>query len=229
MPAVLNDWVCDLTYMQQSVLLSMVRNADGIAKHHEQKELIKWYRRCVLRSAFDGRTLEEPTEPGGGSFTGPVDSIHLALDHFIWSRDEMTLHYFSHAMQAFEVLGYKHPEPWVRAFWHGAFLRMIHALHQNPETEYEMDKRLCDNIDTWRAREDKTGACTSTTPPCPMTPDARVANVGVPSTMFPVSSDPATQTQLAAVLLKRDIDKAVDTAVDRLAEIDESKSFGGLV
>lgn len=161
---VLNDWLTDLSYMQQSVLLAMVRNADGIGKHHPQKELIKWFRRCILKSAFDGKHLEFPTMPGGGSFTGPVDDIERALDSFIWARDEMTLHYFAHAMHAFEILGYKYPHPGYREFWHRAYLRCVDTMHMLPETEEMMDRRLCDNPETWMEREDKCGGCTRTDP-----------------------------------------------------------------
>lgn len=162
MPSVLNDWVHDLSYMQQSVLLAMIRNADGIAKHHPQKELIKWFRRCILKSAFDGCQLHNPGEPGGGSFTGPVYSIEAALDSFIWARDEMTLHYFAHAMHAFEIMGYKYPDPLYRDFWHRAYTRCVDAMHMMPETEAQMDRRLCDNPETWMEREDKCGGCSST-------------------------------------------------------------------
>lgn len=160
--SVLNPWVRTLTFMQQSVLLAMVRNADGINKHHPQKQLIKWFRRCVLQSAFDRRHLEMPGLPGGGSFTGPVHDIEAALDEFIWARDEMTLHYFAHAMHAFEILGYKYPEPAYRDFWHRAYMRCVDAMHMMPETEEMLDQRLCDNEKFWIAREDKCGGCTRT-------------------------------------------------------------------
>lgn len=159
MPSVLNKWVQDLTYMQQSVLLSAIRNADGIEKFHPQKALLKWYRRCVLLSAFDGRELRDHNEPGGGSFTGPVDDIDRALDSFVTARDGMTLHYFAHAMHAFEILGYKHPDPTIREFWHRAYVRMVEALHVWPETEAQMDARLGDKMEGWQARNDPAATC----------------------------------------------------------------------
>lgn len=156
---VLNDWVTKLPLMQQSVLISAIRNADGVAKFHKQKRLLKWYRRCVLKSAFDGRELTNPNEPGGGSFTGPVEDIHAALDDFIDSRDEMSLHYYAHAMHAFEILGYKYPELTVRAYWQNAYIRMAHAVHLWPELEHQMDERLGDKEDGWRARNDPSSTC----------------------------------------------------------------------
>lgn len=160
MPSVLNDWVQDLTYMQQSVLISAVRNSDGTPKFHKQKPLIRWYRRCVLKSAFDGVQLWSPTSPGGGSFTGPTHDIEEALDHFIDSRDEMSLHYYCHSMHAFQILGYKFPEEiYARPFWYRAYERMAHAMHLWPESEADMDKRLGDGEDNWRARNDPSSTC----------------------------------------------------------------------
>lgn len=155
MPSVLNDWVEELPMMQQSVLLAMVRNADGVHKQHPQKALIRWFRRCVLKSAFDQKQLWAPGTPGGGGFTGPVSDIDAALNDFINSRDEMTLHYFSHAMHAFQILGYHFPEDtYTRPFWHVAYLRMVDALHLMPESQELMDKRLGDSEENWRARAD---------------------------------------------------------------------------
>lgn len=166
MASVLNDWVQELPLMQQSVLLSAIRNCDGTPKFHKQKALIRWYRRCVLKSAFDGRELTDPRELGGGSFTGPVEDIHKALDDFLDSRDEMSLHYYAHAMHAFQILGYKYPpmeglpgSGTVRNFWCNAYNRMAHALHLWPETENEMDRRLGDNEAGWRERNDPSSTC----------------------------------------------------------------------
>ena len=55
--SVTQEWVHELSLMQQSVLLSAIRGCDGVARHHKSKALVKWYRRCVLLSAFDGRAL----------------------------------------------------------------------------------------------------------------------------------------------------------------------------
>lgn len=69
------DWVHGLSVMQQSVLISAIRGCDGMPKKHKHKALVKWYRRCVLLSAFDGAALTDPFAPGGGSFTGPIADL----------------------------------------------------------------------------------------------------------------------------------------------------------
>lgn len=71
----LQTYVMQLSFMQQSVLLSAIRGMDGLPKLHAAKKLLKWYRRCILLSAFDRRALTDPFEPGGGSFTGPIAEL----------------------------------------------------------------------------------------------------------------------------------------------------------
>lgn len=188
MQAVTQDWVNDLTFMQQSVLLSAIRGCDGIPKRHKCKLVVKWYRRCVLLSAFDGRALMDPFEPGGGSFTGPLADIaayerengfapHVSNHHvmteydykcsilqkvaddYVDSRDELPYHYQTHMMHAFEIVGYKHPEPAIREYWNELYLRLARANHLWEETEAQMDTRLGDNFEGWTARNDRSSSC----------------------------------------------------------------------
>ena len=176
---VLQDWLCDLTLMQQSVVISAIRGCDGVPKRHKAKPLVRWYRRCVLLSAFDGKALTDPFAPGGGSFTGPVagpppapfpeggellkgwksDVMRGVVGDFVDSRDELPAHYFTHAMHAFEVLGYKHPDADIRKFWHDLYVRLVHTAHAWPETEEQMDARLGDDETSWRARGDESSCC----------------------------------------------------------------------
>lgn len=170
MVTVVQKWVSKLSLMQQSVLLSAIRGPDGIAKFHKCKSLIRWYRRCVLISAFDGETLDNPYRPGGGSFTGPScslsacyptweDAMKNRLDDFLASRDELPFHYFTHFMHAAEVIGYKHPNTAIRLWWANVYQRMCCALHVQPETEEMMDYRLGDNEKNWREAGDESAAC----------------------------------------------------------------------
>lgn len=163
MPSVLQDWVQDLTYMQQSVLLTAIRGPDGLHKNHISKVLLRWFRRCVLISAFEGRVLTNPYEGGGGSFTGPCvfpakenPDIDLALDELLKSVDEMPHHAHLHYLHAFEIVGYKHPTPSIREWWRKAYFRMANDMHLNPESPVQMDKRLGDNRANWLAAEEVT-------------------------------------------------------------------------
>lgn len=76
--SVIQDWALELSFMQQSVLIAAIRAPDGIKKDHAVKVLMRWYRRCLVISAFDASVLTDPFSPGGGSFTGPFTVEHAA-------------------------------------------------------------------------------------------------------------------------------------------------------
>ena len=185
-------WLHSIPIMQQSVLFSAIRAPDGMAKDHPAKDVIRWYRRCVLISAFDGKTLDNPYDKGGGSFTGPslkvhdfgqactprkqlfdsrnnrwvpLDKWYTAMggisDAFIKARDEMTLHYYAHAMHAFQILGVSHPNERIREYWQNMYLRMVDALHLSPEPVEALQRRLGDSESQWKEREDPAGSCST--------------------------------------------------------------------
>lgn len=159
-------WVHHLPFMQQTVLLTAVRGPDGIAKYHPCKFLLRWYRRCILLSALDGRVLTTPYQLGGGSFTGPSldrsersqqswqEGMDVVLSEYLRSVDELPHHYQMHFMHAAEIVGYKHPDVEIRAWWRATYVRLVHDLHLWPETEDELDRRLGDTLEGWKARAD---------------------------------------------------------------------------
>src|SRR4051794_40210232 len=125
MTSVLQEWTADLPMMQQTVLLTAVRGPDGLPKYHPSKYVLRWYRRCVLLSAMDGRVLTDPVEPNGGSFTGPAltpspgahryrctpderwcQGMNERIDNYLQSLDEVPHHFQLHLMHAVEILGY---------------------------------------------------------------------------------------------------------------------------
>jgi hypothetical protein len=161
--SVLQDWVHELTFMQQSVLIAAVRGPDGIRKDHPVKVLCRWLRRSFLISAFNRCALLDPYEQGGGSFTGPcrndeVEGLAHALELYLRSVDEIPHHFHLHFMHAAEILGYKHPVIGIKHWWHTCYLKLVNDAHLYPETEEEMDKRLGDYEEHWRAREEVTAA-----------------------------------------------------------------------
>lgn len=164
---VLQDWVCDLTLMQQSVLLTSLRGADGMPKDHVSKLLIRWLRRCVLISAFDKCVLTNPADPRGGSFTGPSlegvhhkdwsRAMHYLLKEYMRTLDEVPHHFQLHFMHAAEIIGYKHPDREVIGeWWMRAYFQLANDMHLTPERETAMDRRLGDRESDWRAAEEVT-------------------------------------------------------------------------
>ncbi len=149
---VIQDWVGSLTLMQQTVLITAVRGADTLSKHHLSKYLLRWYRRCVLVSAFDRCVLSDPHDPRGGTFTGPIGDTGLddLASRYLQSVDELPLHFHLHLVHASEILGYKHPDQAIRRWWHRFYLAAVRDMHLHPETERELDARLGDDLSEWQ-------------------------------------------------------------------------------
>ena len=162
--SVLQPWVQELSMMQQSVLISSIRGPDNSAKYGAVKMLLRWYRRCVLVSALDGEILTNPFDRRGGSFTGPSYDVNgryeweidmnLIVSEYMKVQDSLPFHFQSHLMHAVEILGYKHPDKYIREWWTSVYRRIVNALHLHPESEDEMDSRLGDTVKGWQERAD---------------------------------------------------------------------------
>lgn len=167
MPSVLQDWVMNLPFMQQSVLIAAMRGPDGVEKLHKSKMLCRWLRRCIVISAFDKRALNSPFDLGGGSYTGPsitwpndcFESWEPLMDgvvkDYLDSIDSLPHHFHLHFMHAAEILGYKHGEERIRAWWNRTYNRFAHDMHLVIENEATLDNRLNDDESKWRKDESR--------------------------------------------------------------------------
>lgn len=171
---VTQKWTHQLTCMQQTVLLTAVRGPDGVAKYHPSKFMLRWYRRCVLLGALDHNVFENPFDPGGGSFTGPsfddpaglcmknlpglgertgwTKPMQKVFDNYLQSLDELPHHFQLHFMHAAEIVGYKHPDPLIRSWWHYVYRELANDMHLNIESEEGLDYRLGDSEAQWREK-----------------------------------------------------------------------------
>ncbi len=163
---VMQKWTHSLPMMQQTVLLTAVRGPDGLPKYGCVKLLLRWFRRCVLLSAMDGKALTNPCDNNGGSFTGPsleagqsdsdwehyMDGI---ASEYIRSLDAIPHHFQMHFLHAAEIVGYQHPDDRIRDWWNCLYLRLVNDFHLHPETKDEMNERLGDNRSGWLRRADK--------------------------------------------------------------------------
>jgi hypothetical protein len=164
MKNVTQEWTHSLPMMQQTVLLTAVRGPDGLPKYAGCKMLLRWYRRCLLLSALDGKVLTDPWDANGGSFTGPSlkhtldvdweEGMNAIVADYLRSLDAIPHHFQLHLMHAVEVVGYKHPDQRVRTWWRGVYDRLVNDMHLHPETEDEMDERLGDTRAGWLRRAD---------------------------------------------------------------------------
>lgn len=140
-------WFSYLPLQQQSVIFLAMRGHDGKAKEITSKFILRAYRGTVLMAAKYGRILR---------FGEKADTF-MSLDEFAdwdhWvklvddyreNHDELSVHFYSHLMHGAQIVGYKHPDERFRARWEYFYLQSVSALHLNPETEEQMDKRLSD-------------------------------------------------------------------------------------
>lgn len=160
---VTQEWTHSLPMMQQTVLLTAVRGPDGLPKYGCVKMLLRWFRRCTLLSAMDGRVLDNPYDNNGGSFTGPSipqyvewweEPLNVLVDEYLRTLDAIPHHFQLHFMHAAEIVGYKHPNKRIRRWWEALYLRLVNDMHLHPESQSEMDQRLGDNRDGWLKRAD---------------------------------------------------------------------------
>jgi hypothetical protein len=61
-------------------------------------------------------------------------------------------------MHAAEILGYRHPDPEINAWWRHCYHMLVNDMHLVPEPAAVMDRRLGDNEAAWRAAEVVTAA-----------------------------------------------------------------------
>jgi hypothetical protein len=167
MPSVLQEWVHNLPFMQQSVLITAVRGPDGVRKYAPPKMLLRWFRRCFLISALDNEVLVDPHDPRGGSFTGPgISKEELAsfgtwelamrphVDAYMKELDAIPHHFQTHFMHATHIVGVYHPDTRIREFWKTVYIRLVNEMHLTPEPDEAMARRLGDNREDWLARSD---------------------------------------------------------------------------
>lgn len=172
-PTVMQRWTNSLPRMQQTVLITGIRGPDGIAKYGDVKNLLRWYRRCVLVSALDNCTLTDPYDTRGGSFTGPSiatpngfpegkqfgtlewePAMNKVAGEYLKVQDALPFHFQMHLMHASEILGYKHPDQRIRSWWNNFYVRLVDSMHLHREEQWEMDKRLGDCREAWLERAD---------------------------------------------------------------------------
>lgn len=163
MKPVTQEWTWELPMMQQTVLLTAVRGPDGLPKYGCVKMLLRWFRRCTLLSAMDGRVLDNPHDNNGGSFTGPSiphktdwweSELDAIVDEYLRTLDAIPHHFQLHFMHAAEIVGYKHPNERVRRWWYALYVRLVNDMHVHPETVDELNERLGDNRSGWLKRAD---------------------------------------------------------------------------
>lgn len=130
---VVRDWIKELPWKQQTVLLSAIRGCDGVSKHDPSKAFIRPFRGVVLNNA----------EPGDESDTFMHHPEEEEVEDFAHDLDDYPMHWLVHFMHAAEIIGFKHPDDKTREWWMNLYEEMVsEGFHLNPEIEEQLDRRL---------------------------------------------------------------------------------------
>jgi len=136
MKCVVQEWLLCLPMMQQTVALEMIRGCDGAGKNDPTKSIIRELRKVLLYNAG-----------GNGSSFMDNPSLEKDIKSFFEDCDSYPLHFAMHLVHTAEIIGYKHPNPEVARFWRDFYFDFCHTVHFNPESEEQLDERLCDGRD----------------------------------------------------------------------------------
>ena len=129
---VIQEWMSELPWKQQSVILSSLRGPDNI-RPPLTKKVNRWLRGIIQNNADTSTEYMQDVE------LPSVENLCKELEY-------TTIHYFCHLMHATEIIGYHHPDEKVRKVAGDYYLGLVTALHLNPETKEQLDKRLEDRV-----------------------------------------------------------------------------------
>lgn len=131
---VLQDWMKQLNFKQQTVLLLGLRGPDQ-GTSNELKPLIRWLRSLVLYNADPAKNFMKGTE-----FTS-IKTMERINPGVI---DMLPVHYLQHLIVAIEVVAFKHPHLPTKGKAYQVYCELAHRLNMLPETEEDFDRRLID-------------------------------------------------------------------------------------
>lgn len=130
--SVVQDWVTNNCSMKmQTVLFCALRGCDGVPKEDNSKASNRFVRSLVL---FNAATSDS-------SFMKPDLT---KIREFIRDLDHYPVHFVTHQMHAFEIIGYCHNLREIRNMCCRIYEAFTTALHVKTETKSQMQKRLED-------------------------------------------------------------------------------------
>ncbi len=137
--SVLQDWVMELPLREQGTLLTCVRGCDLVPK----LPLDSLPRRLVgsLRHAFMVPCDPREVDATPGCFfvsEVPTDWKASELGHY-------PQHWISHVMHASEVIGWRHPDPFIGGAFLIVYRKIVYSLHLVPEDFLDFEARLSED------------------------------------------------------------------------------------
>jgi hypothetical protein len=140
----LQDWVMELPLREQGTLLTCVRGCDDEPKlwtargvsYSSGRRLTAFIRWCFMVPA-DEREVD--SQEGAFMMSTPPEIFKPS------EFGHLPQHWYSHAMHALEVIGYRHPDEDVSRTAVGLYVKMVNNMHLQPETKDQMINRLSED------------------------------------------------------------------------------------
>jgi hypothetical protein len=137
--SVLQYWVTKLPLREQGTILAGIRGCDTAPKtpgryDTPERNLTAHLRFCTMVPA-DAREL---AYDGGFLLPELPPFKQSELGHY-------PMHWYSHVMHAYEVVGYRHPDENLAHGAHAVYLELVNGLHLRPEGRVQMVIRLSED------------------------------------------------------------------------------------
>lgn len=132
MTSVLQEWLEQLSWKKQTVVLTALRSPDSIHTL-KLKQVTIWIRIHILKNA----------DPMTGFMHNTLQSLPLfeSLDR---EFERLPLHTAHHIMLALEVIGFDHPTEEIRTVAWKFYSDSVRAQHLNPEIRDQYEARYLD-------------------------------------------------------------------------------------
>jgi hypothetical protein len=137
--SVLHEWVTELPFQMQALLLTAMRGPDNSTKHCPAKQIVRYLRGAVLKPAGIWEGFND-----NDFMWGDYSLFKFSIDTFFHSPDEYPHHFLMHLIHASEVVGCYHPEAEKQTWWTVFYMMACNALHMNPESQHQLEQRLND-------------------------------------------------------------------------------------
>lgn len=132
--SVVHCWVSDLSWKMQTTLFCSLRGPDQGA-NPELKLMVRWIRSVVLKNAdTKSRFMKEVS----------FKSINEISEIYPSCIDMLSIHFYSHLLNAFEIISQKHPDKIIKRTARHTYMDLCQYLHLVPESLASMEARLSD-------------------------------------------------------------------------------------
>lgn len=134
MSMVFKDWVIELPWRMQSVLMTATRGPDGPVRYPDIKVLNRWIRDKLFNDA----------DPSNPFIMHPDDpDVLLIIEQLGKELEYTTVHYYCHVVHALEIIAYEHPVYDVQDAAYRLYYELGPVLmHMKPELKHEHWERL---------------------------------------------------------------------------------------